>query len=144
MAYAPVIIIAQRLQRRRHYCNIQRFIFFLVLLQSPGGSPETRSSTSYYAPHTENTTPKEKKERRQKRRIDNTHPLSKILINFFFSFIPSSRRTTSPIGAGCASFLFILLYTRVRFTPTTTMTTIGPAIYCNNLQSLHIYNTRYT
>lgn len=65
--------------------------------------------------------------------------LSKMLINFsLYSFL--RRKIHLPkIGCVCASFLF--KYTSwVRFT--LRLYDIGPAIYCNNLQSLHIYNTR--
>lgn len=74
-------------------------------------------------------------------------PLLKILINFFprhWYFFVAESMDTSPIGWSCVVYFYniITLHAGPVYAAPTTTTTIGPAIYCNNLQSLHIYNTR--
>lgn len=83
---------------------------------------------------------KNKKERTStKDAYDNAAPFIEHFDQFSPPYLFLRRKIHLTRRLGCASFLFWMY--AVRFTPRL-YDDIGPAIYCNNLQSLHIYNTR--
>jgi len=82
------------------------FIFFFVLRQSPGGSPETRTSIcTTYREH-ESVLKIRKKEHRQKMRMIMQRPLSNILINFLPPIYFFVAKSTSPVGWVVRRFFF--------------------------------------